>query len=919
MSSKEENPSLTGYYSMEKFIKELKKISGVPDSLELDDYQSSMPLHTSGDINNAYFSPYYKNRAEQKSKIKVSNINSEINPNESMKQEMTKLRKENAELKFCLNNVNKKFDNELKEIKNNNELKDKELKETKEILKKNAALIELLGEKINNYEKTIETLKEEQNLNDEQELKNTDDKYKNLIESNKKLKEELTIKENMINSIKNELNTKNQIYEEINRMRSEMENYLQTMDKLYGEIESRDGIIKQLKNDIQVIQNKYQNEINELKNKNNLDDLNNLKGDEKLLSELKASKEKEIKLNQELSEMQKNYNEIKASNDKMKELAKESNTMIKSAIDSRDKLKNDYEKAIKELIEKYEKQIKFMKTVLAKQSEEFEEKLKNVESGVGQKNKKSEKEGGGDDHPDEKMEEMMKIIKDNKELLKQNEELKNLNEVILSKMKELPNLEQKYTDLFDTVKLLQEENNLLKEASKYSSMIELSQSKIKEIPSDTNVNNTNTNIFEDTPKTKSQINKKENNNININNNKQKSKNLLLDDDDSEESENNKEKDEDIPIIKQKEIVFDKNNNTNNPESLKNNDSNKNFKVYNKKKLPRQTSPKLSKDNIEINNNKSGNNLQNDSDEQKEEEIDTNLSGNNKLQESNNLINPNFNLYKPIKEGLLTFNLSKKNYYTIMPEKYDEFWESFDPETSIQYNTLEGLFLVNSKQNNQLYYYSSKKNTFSALFQFTEDHSYGCLFLDNLSKNIIAIGGKNSKLVEKFSFEDGTMKQLPPLSTHRSKMTCCQVGEKIYCFLGLSKERPNESIVEFLDLNNLSEGWTEVKFENQTSFDVLTGMSCVNLNDNELFIIGGLVDDKTPNEKLLYFNTEQNELFELNKDLPDSEDKNYLFTKNTMFNVFLNGNIISYTNIDDNNQVHILDNELKYDLYLTPKA
>ena len=151
------------------------------------------------------------------------------------------------------------------------------------------------------------------------------------------------------------------------------------------------------------------------------------------------------------------------------------------------------------------------------------------------------------------------------------------------------------------------------------------------------------------------------------------------------------------------------------------------------------------------------------------------------------------------------------------------------------------------------------------------------------------------------------------------MTCCQVGEKIYCFLGLSEERPNESIVEFLDLNDLNKGWTEVKYENQTSFNVLTGMSCVNLNDSELFIIGGLVNDEIPNEKLLYFNTEQNELFELNKDLPDSEDKNYLFTKNTMFNVFLNGNIISYTNIDDNNQVHILDNELKYDLYLTPKA
>ena len=914
MSTKDENPSLTGYYSMEKFIKELKKISGVPDSLELDDYQSNMPLHTSNDMNNAYFSPYYKNRAEQKSRIKVNNINTEINPNETMKQEMTKLRKENAELKFCLNNVNKKFDNELKEIKANNELKEKELKETREILKKNAALIELLGEKISNYEKTIETLKEEQNLNEEQEMKNGDEKYKNLIESNKKLKEELTIKENMINSIKNELNTKNQIYEEINRMKSEMENYLQTMDKLYGEIESRDGIIKQLKDDIQVIEHKYQNEINELKNKNSLNDLNNLKGDEKLLSELKASKEKEIKLNQELSQLQQSYDEMKTSNDKMKELAKESNGMIKSAIDSRDKLKNEYEKAIKELVEKYEKQIKFMKTVLAKQSEEFEEKLKNMEKEGGAKNKKPEKNEGGA-NSDEKMEEMMKIIKDNKELLKQNEELKNLNEVILTKMKELPNLEQKYTDLFDTVKLLQEENNLLKEASKYSSMMELSQSKIKEIPSDTNVNNTNTNIFEDTPKTKTQINKKENR-VNINNNKAKTKNLLLDDDDSEEGENNKDKDEDIPVIKQKEIVFDKNNNLITPDP---NDSNSQIKIYNKKKLPRQTSPKLSKDNIEINNNKSNNNIQNETDEQNDEEINADLEDNNKQTENNDLINPNFNLYKPIKEGLLTFNLSKKNYYTIVPEKYDEFWESFDPETSIQYNTLEGLFLVNSKQNNQLYYYSSKKNTFSALFQFTEDHSYGCLFLDNLSKNIIAIGGKNSKLVEKFSFEDGTMKQLPPLSTHRSKMTCCQVGEKIYCFLGLSEERPNESIVEFLDLNNLNKGWTEVKYENQTSFNVLTGMSCVNLNDSELFIIGGLVNDEIPNEKLLYFNTEQNELFELNKDLPDSEDKNYLFTKNTMFNVFLNGNIISYTNIDDNNQVHILDNELKYDLYLTPKA
>ncbi len=970
MSTKEENPSLTGYYSMEKFIKELKKISGISEISDgIDDLQKSLPLQTSGDFNNTYLSPYSKNRIETKPKLGNTLINNDINNNEKIKTEMTKLRKENAELKFCLNNINKKFDNELKDIKNNNDLKDKELKETKEIMKKNASLIELLGEKISNYEKTISELKERQNLEEEEAIKTGDEKYIALIENNKKLKEELIVKDNMITNIKNELNTKNEIFDEINTMKSEMETYLQTMDKLYGEIESRDGIIKQLKNDMQVIQNNYQQEINELKNQkissnnNNKDsnNKNNEKVDEKLLSDLKESKEKEKKLNKELSEIQKNYDELKESNEKMKELAKETNAMIKTAIESRDSLKKEYESAIKEIIEKYEKQIKFMKMVSEKQIEEYKEKLKNSDN-IDEKNEKDKKkeinkksetkktENKTDKKESEeetRMAEMMKIIQDNKELLKQNEELKNMNEVILSKMKELPNLEQKYTDLFDTVKLLQEENHLLKEASKYSSMIELSQSKIKEIPSDTNNNNTNTNdLFDETPKIKSQINNKENLKG------KKGKNLLLDDEDYDEdnskdknlneSENNKKGNENeseeskkeknkekVPAIRQKEIIFDtkmKNiNNMNMSNSEINNDNNNQIKVYNKKKLQRQSSPKSSKDNLYFNRNttpvnyKKENLTKNENSSHKNGEKNQFLDENDNEENENNLINANFNLYKPIKEGLLTFNLSKKNYYTIVPEKYDEFWESFDPETSVQYNTLEGLFLINSKKDNQLYYYSGKKNTFSTLFQFTEDHSYGCLFLDNLSKNIIAIGGKNSKLVEKFSFENGNMEQLPQLSTHRSKMTCCQVMNKIYCFLGISEERPNESLVEFLDLDNLYQGWIEVKFDNQTSFTVLTGMSCVNLNDSELFIIGGLINDELPNEKLLYYNTEQNELFELNKDLPDSEDKHYLFTKNTMFNLFLNGNIISFTNIDDNNQLHILDKEIKYNLYLNPKV
>ncbi len=52
----------------------------------------------------------------------------------------------------------------------------------------------------------------------------------------------------------------------------------------------------------------------------------------------------------------------------------------------------------------------------------------------------------------------------------------------------------------------------------------------------------------------------------------------------------------------------------------------------------------------------------------------------------------------------------------MPDKYSEFWEEYNSDGSLLYNTLEGLFLINSK-NNQLYYYSSKKNIFCDLLTF----------------------------------------------------------------------------------------------------------------------------------------------------------------------------------------------------------
>ena len=1010
------------YYSMNEVMQDLKKFSTKED-LDFKTINTFKSINSSEIelINKDYQSPTnFKSemRNELNEKLKLLNQPLGGYVNEVMKSELKILAKENAELKFCLNNLNKKFEKEIKDLKLQNINKTKEIQSTKEIIKKNTALIELLGGKIMNYEKIfkdIESKNQKKNYID----KNIQNKLLKAQKENIELKKDINERDEIIKSFKDEIDSKKEIFEEIDKMKNEMEAYLKTMDKLYKEIENKDKEINELKKNMELIDKKHKQEVeNILKNKNiNLNTDNNQinpSNNEELLDELSQSKEKQIQLTKDLIEVQKNYDEANKYNLKMQKITKEASEMIKKSIDARDKMKNEYDKAIKDLVQKYEKQIQFMKLVIVEQNEKFEKQLeelkndKNKNNGnkdININNKDNNKDNNNKDDIDdeEKNKYLEKLKNDNTMLIEQNLELKNMNEMLLNKMKDLPDLNNKFNELFETVKLLKEENDLLKKSMKNNKILKMldqepeeeekeeeeeeekiskkiDKNKDNNINSKKNDENGNENE-EENPKLSIEelemleniLKDVENNNGGDKEENQKKLELLdtilkklenkngeeeekeeeeenkEDEVDENKNENQNEEDKDLGMKKQsllneliknigegmlpnednekkneenkldinKDLPLKKNDQTN-IEKDKMNDINIPSKIYNKKLL--KISPKINKpietkskikDKKDDNENKEKIKTEGNEEEEneEEEEEDDNIP---------NQINENFNLYKPTKDGMLSFNLSKKNYTTLIPNKFDEFLKVFDPDTSVQYNTLEGLFIIPSNKCNQLYYYSSKKNTISELFLLKENHSGGCLFLDNISKNIIALGGYESRAVEKFSFETGKLEQLPELSTHRSKITCNQIGNKIYCFFGISKEKPNECLVEYLDFENIEQGWKQIDFEKNVEFDVISGMSIINLNDNELLIIGGMINNDIPNEQLLYFNIENKKLMKLDKNLPDSEDKVYLFTQNTMFNLFVNGDIISFANIDNNNQVHILDNELCYDLYLTPK-
>ena len=900
--------------------------------------------------------------------------------NEVMAAELKNLSRENSELKFCLDKLNKKFDKEIKELKNQNMNKIKEINSSKEIMKKNVTLIELLGKKISQYEKIfkdIENKKKEKNILD----KNINQKLGEIEKENEQLLLQIEKRDNIIKNFKEEMDSKKEIFGEINKMKKEMETNLNTMDNLYKEIQKKDETINKLKKLMELMRTEHEQEIDQIKkeNKNNNSNKNSSPSEinnEDLIKELEKSKEKQKALEEELKEIKKNYNTATEYNNKMQELTKEASQMIKNSLDSREQMKQKYDEAIKELIEKYEKQIQFMKVIIVEQNEKYEKKLeemqKEANKDTNNDNKKEENINTNKENEKEEEEKnkyLEKLKNDNIILLNQNSELKKMNEMLLTKMKDLPELNKRFNELFETVKLLKEENDLLKKSmkdSKIMKMLELEQEKeeekeeeeINEKEKEEKEENKDEkeeqkfseeelqvleSILKDIENGKDIRGENDINKLEIlenilkklgNKNEEQEEN---DDDYNEDNKNEEEKNnekninndnnEDIPDNKYTNLLLQAMMNSleDNKEKIPNVSQNEkdnlsNNQIYNKKVLKSSPPGSIKKktDNNETQNDKIKidklnivkKNLNIDNEEKQEKEDE---------EEKQNKINENYNLYKPTYEGMLSFNLSKKLYSLITPKKYEEFLKVFDPKTSIQYNTLEGLFVIPSNKSNQLFYYSFLKNTMSELFNLKENHSGGCLFLDNTSKNIIAIGGDNSKKVEKFSFEDGKLEELPELPDFISKMTCIQIGNKIYSFFGIAKEgkENDKSPILCLDLDNMDKKWEYIKYEKEADFNILSGMSCTNLNDNELLIIGGIFDDEIPNDKLMYFNLENKKLLKLDKSLPESENKKFVFTENTQFNIFINGDIILYANIDNNNQIHIIDNELHYDLYLTP--
>jgi len=444
-------------FSMNDFLKEFQKLSKDENS-EINKSENENEI-------NQYFNQ--KEYMPNKNLIELENIlnshkefNFERYKEDLLLSEISILSKENEELKFCNSILSSKYEKEIVEAKKYNLNLEKELSNINGIINKSKIFMEVLGKNVITYEDIIKnkTKKKVSNIKDEGM------KQKMLIaqQENEDLKLELIDKNKIINNYKKELNSKIELFGEIDKMKSNMEKYLKTMNLLNEQIKRKDTEINTLKNNIEHLKKKHRQTIDNIYNNENADNDGNSfsYSNEKLIDNLKLSKEKQIKLTKNLIEMQNRYKEEININNKLKQFTEETTEIIKKSIDERDYLKKEYENALIEIAKKYEEKIHLMKVLIVQQNEEFEKKLES------QKNKDEEQEEDISENSSEIDQKLNKLKNDNKLLVEQHNELKIMNENLLERMKDLPELNSKFNELFENIEILKEENKRLKESIK---------------------------------------------------------------------------------------------------------------------------------------------------------------------------------------------------------------------------------------------------------------------------------------------------------------------------------------------------------------------------------------------------------------------------------------------------------------------
>ena len=289
------------------------------------------------------------------------------------------------------------------------------------------------------------------------------------------------------------------------------------------------------------------------------------------------------------------------------------------------------------------------------------------------------------------------------------------------------------------------------------------------------------------------------------------------------------------------------------------------------------------------------------------------------------------------------NLKKINE---LKDVSNTFNKDYQYEGTILYNTLTGLYILTGDKTDTLYFYNSITNSISKICRFNFSHDNGSLFYDINANNLFALGGKNIRNCEYYSFNDKKIYKLPELTTDRANASYIVANNKLFAFFGFNYSKNTYcNSIEYLDYTK-KDRWYELRniqlLKNNITFDMESVSTMYYRNNpNLIFIYCGIQGDDEDfiTEYYLIYDAVKNSMDKINKFnvqqyknmgknwknyvLKNNDPKGFHFAKNSRFlKLPMNNNYEGYNHndnidvlIDYKNNVHfVLQEKQKIDIY-----
>ena len=290
--------------------------------------------------------------------------------------------------------------------------------------------------------------------------------------------------------------------------------------------------------------------------------------------------------------------------------------------------------------------------------------------------------------------------------------------------------------------------------------------------------------------------------------------------------------------------------------------------------------------------------------------------------------------------------NKKIFEINLDKNAESFRKDYQYEGTILYNILTGVYILTGEKTDTLYFYNSYTENISKICKLNHGHNNGSIKYDEEKKYIYILGGKNTTHCEYYSLEEKKVYKLPNLNKDRANGSFIISQGKLFGFFGFCYSEENYvNTIEYLYLEK-KDKWCELNnivfMKENILFNIESVSTMYYKNDkNKILIYCGIQgeDEEFITEYYLVYDVNNNTMDKINKwetyqfknmgkiwkeyILNENDPKGFHFAKNSNFiSLDENYKINDYNKkgnidimIDYKNNVHIISQQKeKIDIY-----